>query len=253
MPQPKFKLWPWATLSLAVPAAAGGAGIVFFNNDPRPLTNDKLWDTAAVFFSVLGAGNGYLIGIAIGDLGRSLFALIIGAASGFGAVHALREPVVGVAYILGLGIVSLGTIIGGLQVISGCATGLMLSIILMFSIAHQLNSPEFHLFVCYPLVCSCITASLPLEWTLASMAGAALSGTRAALHGMLMGVAVFAFFCAIGSSELIVGLGVWAAAIVSNFFCIRSLFIAVYRAERETPVEKASEPENPPEVKSDAV
>jgi hypothetical protein len=250
MKQPKFQLWPWGAMALAVPAFAGSAGVIFAVKDPRSgFPMEKFWDAAVVFFSVLGAGNGYLIGIAVGDLGRSLFALVAGAAAGLVSVHALQEPLIGVIYIFFLMILMANSILNASQVITGCTTVVVLAFVLMFSLVSHLDHPELHLCVCYPLVCSCNTASLPLEWTTAAMFGAALSGTRAALHGMMYGLVVFAFSCILGGDERIFVLGCISGAVVANYFCIKALFGSVYRVEHPVapqPQQEGPEAEQPP-------
>jgi hypothetical protein len=88
MAQPRFTLWPWGVLSLAVPAAAAIAGFELFasgvSTDQPPLELSCL-----VALTIFGAGEGFLLGIAIGDLGRSIVAMLVGAAAAFLSVKLL--------------------------------------------------------------------------------------------------------------------------------------------------------------------
>ena len=73
-----------------------------------------------------------------------------------------------------------------------------------------------------------------------------LSGTRAALHGMMYGLVVFAFSCIFGGDERIVVLGCISGAVVANYFCIKALFGSVYRVEY--PVATQPQQEGQPEA-----
>ena len=77
-----FTWWPWKTLALAVPLMALASTLIFALNDRLP--DDG---ALAVFFSVIGAGNAYMLAMANGSLGRSMLAIPIGVAAGFLSVE----------------------------------------------------------------------------------------------------------------------------------------------------------------------
>ncbi len=81
--QPKFKLWPWKALALALPLVAALCAYLAsrHSSDERRILT--------VFFIVLAASNGYLMAAAIGDLGRCLLAIPIGVCGAFAAVSLL--------------------------------------------------------------------------------------------------------------------------------------------------------------------
>jgi hypothetical protein len=73
--KPKFTWWPLKALALAVPVLSAALSFACSANSPH--------QPIPLFFCLLGAGNGYLIGIAIGDLGRSMIAIPLGALAGY--------------------------------------------------------------------------------------------------------------------------------------------------------------------------
>lgn len=77
--QPVFALWPWKVLAAAVPAASVlGAASVFLSE-----ARVNNWDTQTLAvltaYTLYGASNGFLLGAAIGDFGRSILAMMAGA------------------------------------------------------------------------------------------------------------------------------------------------------------------------------
>jgi hypothetical protein len=77
MNKPKFAWWPFRSLALAVPVLAASLTFGCCASQNAPL------HAMPLFFCLLGAGNGYLIGIALGDLGRSMIAIPLGALAGY--------------------------------------------------------------------------------------------------------------------------------------------------------------------------
>ena len=250
MQQPKFSRWPWGALAVGAPLVAGVAAAFHFQNElalPIP-PDERLWRSGGVFFGVLGAANGYLIGIAIGDLGRSVLAVPLGAAMAYGATQLLHNQIGAVVVIVGFGIIMLNAISNGVKILSGCAVTMLLMVVLMTVVAHDgAASTNTHLIMVYPLVCSVITASMPLDPSLLGVFGAFLVGARASLYGMIAGVVGYCLgmtFMKLVEVTMPGGLamdlvdqrGIFSmvvGAAASNVYCMKYLFDAVYRATRE--------------------
>ena len=94
MARPRYTWWPWRTLALAVPVVSFGAAVFasLAGVEASERSTEKL--TLLVGLTIFGAGNGFLLGAAIGDFGRSILAMIAGAAAAL-----LAAP-----YAVGLGI-----------------------------------------------------------------------------------------------------------------------------------------------------
>ena len=245
MLQPKFTPWPWGLLSVGVPAMAAMTTVAQFLNDPSSATTDeRIWRAAAAFFGILGAGNGYLIAIAIGDFGRSVYALPLGALVGFLAVRGLQSPLVAGIAVLIYGVIIFNSMVNGARVLSGCAATGMLGLLLMTIVVNNIGSdsshPE-HLLIGYPIICSMITASMPLDRSLEGVGGAFMVGARSSLHSMVAGMLAFAATMLIASLVQVfvranMGLvPLLASAVIgamaANYFCIKGLFDVVYRVE----------------------
>ena len=252
MQQPKFTRWPWGVLAMLAPAVAALAAVLHYYNELpiAALTADeRLWRSGSVFFGVLGAANGYLIGIAIGDLGRSVLAVPLGAVMAIGATQILLNQVGTVAVIIIFGVILLNAVSNGVKILSGCAATMLLMIILMAVVARESNtgnSNQAHLILAYPLICSIITALMPLERTVEGFVGAFVVGARSSLYGMIAGViaaclsmSLFKILDTIvpgGIASGIFGAGtcsVVVGAIASNVYCMKLLFDAVYRVARD--------------------
>lgn len=98
MARPRFTWWPWRTLSLAVPlfSVAAAFSVALAEVELPERSSEQL--AALVGLTIFGAGNGLLLGAAIGDFGRSILAMLVGAAAalllaplaeGFGVLLAL--------------------------------------------------------------------------------------------------------------------------------------------------------------------
>lgn len=77
--QPAFGFWPWQVLSASVPLASvlGSIAVIFSDTEVQGWRSHELAILTA--FTIYGAGNGFLLGAAIGDFGRSVLAMIAGA------------------------------------------------------------------------------------------------------------------------------------------------------------------------------
>jgi hypothetical protein len=77
--QPVYAWWPWRSVAMAVPVAAvlSGYAVIATESQVPNLSTPQL--VALTSFTVYGAGNGFLLGAAIGDFGRSILAMIMGA------------------------------------------------------------------------------------------------------------------------------------------------------------------------------
>jgi hypothetical protein len=245
MLQPKFTPWPWGVLAIGAPVLAASGTALQFVSDPAPgsqTQSEYFWRAASTFFGVLGAANGYLIAIAIGDFGRSVVALPLGAATGFVSVFALRSPIVAGIAVAVYGLIIINAVINGVKIVTGCGTCLLLALLLMTitlgNVAGEVNR-EQHLLMCYPILCSFITASMPLDRSVDGVFGAFLVGARAALNSMIAGLIGFAAvmllfstlyrFFWFGREMEALFCAVLVGGMLSNWFCIKSLFEVVYR------------------------
>ncbi|MCW8133702.1 MAG: hypothetical protein KIS92_25375, partial [Planctomycetota bacterium] len=77
--QPAYAFWPWQVLAAAVPLASvlGSVAVVYSETGVRDWQTHEL--AILTSFTIYGAGNGFLLGAAIGDFGRSMLAMIAGA------------------------------------------------------------------------------------------------------------------------------------------------------------------------------
>lgn len=258
MKRTEFRLWPWGMLALASGAAAvvaayALAGSSAQNPRSRP---DEAWRIAAITFSVLAAGNGYLLAIGTGDFGRSLLALPLSAAIGFLTVSMLRLPyMAGICAILLLMFMVDNFILWisgesfGARVLLGCTALGVILMVIGFNMggtntngSSMDNPPGFSLVLSYPIVMALITASMPVDWTLDDMFGALLTGTRAGLYGLLIGAAAFFPGTVVMSSIRtlapnlpVVGSvfvdGLAISLLAANFTCVKILLEGARRAE----------------------
>ena len=215
-------------------------------NDPSSSAqaDERIWRAAAAFFGIIGAGNGYLIAIAIGDFGRSVYALPLGALVGFLAVRGLHSPIFAGIAVLIYGLIVFNSMVNGVRVLTGCSVTGMLGLLLMTIIVNNISSDESHpehLIICYPIICSMITASMPLDRSLEGVGGAFMVGARSSLHSMVAGLLAFSANMLItslaqafvrtnfGMAPLLTSAVIGAMA--ANYFCIKGLFDVVYRVE----------------------
>lgn len=92
MSKPQFTLWPYRVLALLVPLLAVGAAVLTGTNSKHAIGDDWSGEWMSVFGTVLGAGNGYILALACGDLRRAVLALLIGVVAGFSAITLLSLP-----------------------------------------------------------------------------------------------------------------------------------------------------------------
>lgn len=249
MSQPAYTWWPWRFLALSAPILAlGGAALAASEHRPRA-------EVLAVFFSVLAAANGYLFAMAVGDFGRSITAIPIGAAAGYAAVFLFSYPLPNAIFITILLVIA-GLSMGArlMKMLSGCVIIVFLSIALLSFIGvavnrHATAEPEIAIICSYPFVCGCVASSMPIENSLRAVIDAWLAGIRASLHGMAMGglasiglgvlVAILMSSVRSRSVEQAVAVGFLVITLaLANYFCVQNIFTAVHRAEgvRETAV-----------------
>jgi hypothetical protein len=258
MKQPEFTFWPWKLMALAAPTMAIVASLLA-TRDSEPSTRDVL----TVFFGVLAAGNAYVFAVATGDFGRSVLAIPIGALAGFVAVRIFSRPVTDalyLAFLLGYAMVSLRKSPRG--ALAGCALMAILFSLFVFSASFAATGggkqDGWCGVSCYPFVCACVTAAMPLEYKPGAIWEAFVAGTSAALYGLLMAVLFFiggtvvceiaanfipALSSARGDGLLVVPGAV--AALAANYYCVRCIFDSVHRVEvpqqRPTEQEQADE------------
>jgi hypothetical protein len=243
MSQPTFTLWPWKILSMLVPAMAmGAAALAVKNNAPTE-------DSFAIFFGVIAAGNAYLFAMAIGDFGRSVVAIPIGAVAGWLAVviFSYTAPSIMFFLVLGLGIFS--------SVVTRSSTlgqSLLAMALLLFLALGAVGGPNRadpirSAIAGYPFVCAAVAGCMPLRRDAYGVWLAAMAGARAALHGMVAGGFVF-FVTALMSRAMISlrvdgviahNLPVILAGMFMNYYCVKYIFTAVHRVVAPVPLSAA--------------
>ena len=77
--QPKYTWWPWRAIAMAVPACAVGAGAAVAAYETFDKQDERMRMAVLTAMTIYGAGNGFLLGAAIGDFGRSILAMLAGA------------------------------------------------------------------------------------------------------------------------------------------------------------------------------
>jgi hypothetical protein len=209
-------------------------------------------ETFAIFFSVIAAANGYLFAMAIGDFGRSIVAIPLGAFSGYAAVTLFSYPMPNIVFISVLFFIALLSLTARMmKVLSGCLSMVVLFFAFFAFLGAVKNGrfmpsgdPEMALFCSYPFVCGCVAASMPIENSPSAIWDAWLAGVRAAMHGMVMGglasiaVGILILISAsiFSSSRRDEEFFAIAFAVISlslaNYFCVQNIFTAVHRAER---------------------
>lgn len=250
MIQPEFTWWPWKTLSIAVPLMALGCALASVENSRSDV------EMMRVFFSVLAAANGYLFAMSVGDFGRSVVAIPVGAMAGFVAVHLFSFPVMSVLYLPLLGLIALyyfvfqGRPLVGILLIGAT----VISFMMMLKDVTTSANPMYAVVCGYPFICGCVAATMPLERNMRGVFEAWLAGTQASMYGMGLGLAVLiASAFLIGTllsisgalrayDYLIFGIPAIAFASTANYFCVEVLFSSVYRSggvphETAAPVE----------------
>lgn len=91
MTQPSYTLWPWRVLALAVPALSGlGAWLVAIGQAGGQIPDRGEMQVLLVGLTLFGAGDALIIGMAIGDLGRTLIAVIAAAVGALVAVGVFK-------------------------------------------------------------------------------------------------------------------------------------------------------------------
>ncbi|MCY3022741.1 MAG: hypothetical protein NTW87_27500 [Planctomycetota bacterium] len=265
MKQPEFTLWPWKVSALAVPAMALVAVLLALSQSA-----DKR-EAMVVFFGVLAAGNAYLFAMAVGDFGRSVIAIPVGAVAGVVAVEVFKHQEANVVYLLFLGILVItGMVRGFVRALPGC--GLLILVFIAFMIAAAaggLRGGDVTLCVlsAYPFVCGAVTATMPLDSDLPGIWNACMAGTRAALHGLLMGAFIGIFSLPVCfvlyagglllqwrspvAASAAFNVAPLVALLATNYFCVKYVFAAVHRAEAPSvrppaePLEGVPGPEAP--------
>jgi len=253
--QPEYTWWPWRFLALSVPVLAlGGAALAAYENHPKD-------EVLAIFFSVVAAANGYLFAMAIGDFGRSIAAIPIGAVSGYAAVFIFNNPLPSALFCAVLFfIVGYSMTERMMKVLPGCLSMIVLAgAVFSFiggTMTHARSEPEFAVFCSYPFVCGCVAASMPVENEMGAIIDAWLAGIRASLNGMIFGgliavplgivVAIVVDFSYSATYQECIVFGYLAVTLsLANYFCVQNIFTAVHRAERNRGVQvDESLPEN---------
>jgi len=240
MSQPTFTLWPWKILSMLVPVMAlVAAGVAEKYEAPKE-------DSFAIFFSVIAAGNAYLFAMAIGDFGRSVVAIPIGAVAGWIAVLVFSYGPPSILFIALMAVVMLLSVVSRSAAAGhGCLALVMLFFLALGAIeAPGRGDPALSMLAGYPFVCAVVAGCMPLQRDFLGVCQAGIAGARAALHGMVAGIFVFGFGAVIlglsprfGSAGILVAGGalIALAAMMINYFCVKFIFTAVHRVVAPAP------------------
>jgi hypothetical protein len=243
---PEFTWWPYRTLAILIPLIAAGAASMAAELEHNFTSEEYTLRIITVFYAILGAGNAYLFAMAIGDFGKSVFAIPVGAFAGMLAVQILSYGFGAGIYIAFLLLTVIRSLtVGTTRPVVGCF--LIGALVLGgFGISFNLanHSPFFSALLGYPFVCGAVAACMPCDWTRAGVYSALLAGTLNAVQGMAMALGLYLLvsftlgiavaliqsgFVLAAFSILMGGLGFGSI----NYFCVQSLFHSVYRSRRE--------------------
>jgi len=250
MAQPAFSWWPFRILALAVPVIAAVSGAIAAEN-----SNARDHEIFLIYFSVLGAGNGYVMSMAVGDFGRSVTAIPVGAASAWLAFSVLSYPLGHFAFLVIVFFMVVAMPMSTRHAGAlGCLTIGLLGIeaLIVMNTSSGRQARELALLNAFPFVCGCITGSMPLHRTFGGVISAVAVGVQAALFGTIVSILAFILSLILiapmaratsGRGEIILFL-LWilVCTLPANYFCIRQVFYSVYRAE-VVPVPAAAQPE----------
>jgi|GEM_PF-4003870 len=238
MADANFTWWPWRIMALALPVLAGGSALMSMSQGRKPV------ESIQIFFVVIAAGNAYLFATAIGDFGKSMIAIPVGAASAMAGVHLFAYPLANTVFLIVMG--SLMFIQAYRRDALGLVSGSVLILVGFLFGAIRRPEPELCIVCTYPFVCGCVTGSMPIESTPSEIASACAAGFLASLRGMLWGLfAVFGLmFLFALISPLLIFLGtLWqdydfvpallGGLLVMNYSCVKSIFSSIQRVEPE--------------------
>lgn len=268
--QPKFTWWPYRTLALLVPILAAAASYLAFLFSEAPRNSQKELAAYTVFFAIMGAGNAYLFAIAIGDFGRSVWAVPVGAIAGFVAVRIFGYPFANGLYAAMLAMVATyAMVVGAYSFLFGITATILLGLPALGAFAaHQRFDPVWTLFCGYPFICGVIAASMPYERSISGRINAWTTGTLSAIFGQVLAFLISLVVVVIVEFTLNPGgpasqevqwlvSSIMNAAFfgIANFLCARRLFYSVYRVndgagesavlEDDEPADGSSETETP--------
>jgi len=239
--EPEFRFFPWKALAFSMPALAALAAIL-----ARREGKDD-FEILSIAMAVLGAGNGYLLAAAIGDFGRSLLAIPVGAGAGFLFSAAIQiHPVCVLLFIILLMFVvkTIMTEFSSAPIRSvGCMGGTGIGVLIATpALIHSHESQAIGVLMLFPLVMCAVTALMPARDTLGGRIAAMNAGVVASLYGMaaaIIGVFCFGIPAGLATSLWFRGRGdplMIAASVlgagVGNYVCIKILFRAASRVSR---------------------
>jgi len=260
MQEPRFSFFPWKMLAFTMPVIAAGSAMLAFRQGKRQ------FEVISIFLAVLGAGNGYLLASAIGDLGRSLIAMIVGAAAGFLAVMAIQVQPLCALLLLTLAGFMLKNILSEYpnQPFRSCGCALAMGIVLLLCLPAMLNKHDSRgvgVFLLFPLVMCSVTSALPARRGFEGRLAAMNAGLIASFYGMLAwalgsfaagvpaGLTASIFFRGTRMGDaFMIGAAVIGASI-GNYVCIKILFSAATRVSapaQSVPVAEEDSSETPP-------
>ncbi len=232
--QPKFRRWPWGALAMAIPLIAGVATMAAFNNGAEMDQPGELFRAAKLFFIVLCAGNGYLMTVAIGDLGRSVLAVPVGALAGLASIYAADSSAALKFVIIYFAIITLVAVLQmGRALIEDAGAMLLSTMVILYVVSESRSNSELKLIVAYPIACSMIAASMPLRGGFEGIFSALVVGARASLLGTLAGLIVLPLvFPLLNSIHFpVYASGVVLSVMAANYLCFKLLFDACFRAQ----------------------
>lgn len=238
MSKTDFVWWPYRVLALLVPAISFTASALTAAYAERSDGGNPFGEWLKIFGGVLGAGNGYLLGIASGDLKRALIATIVGAAAGFFALTILALP--GFALVLTivlLGGIGMGMCDNTVPHVAGyvCVSFLVLVLIWVLQMT-LLHEDRFSLAVpfLYPFVCGAVGGAVADKWTPEGILGAMVYAFNASVLGILCTLPVWILSAASMPSNPNIYEGcafVLACLLLANYVFIGHLFTSIRRED----------------------
>jgi hypothetical protein len=257
--RPKFTWWPYRTVALLVPALAAVASYLAYAHSEAGSESEKELAGFTVFFAIIGAGNAYLFAIAIGDFGKSVLAVPVGAIAGFAAVHVLgfstASSIYGGMLLL---TATYGMAVGAFSFLAGLVLVVLLtlSVLGLYFGRHSFNA-EVAQFFGYPFICGMVAASMPYERSIEGRLLAWMTGSLSAMYGMVIALGITVILMFFVEILLNPAGGVrredrwavwsilrWVLFGTANYLCARHLFYSVYRVrEGAVPAEEDGEDE----------
>jgi hypothetical protein len=239
----RFTWWPWKMLTIAIPLFAIGAALLGLRERHHDV------EPNFIFFTILAAGNGFLLGSAIGDLRRTLIAVFMGAIV---AATSLQLFALTGSRMIIFGLMCLAAMVFILvarnkNFFLSLVQCIALIYIWIAGIEMWVEEP-FALVLAFVFMWCCIAAIFPIDDAWSSRATAVWAGLLCSVRGVIFGVAAQVVLMALlpvrpipkGYWDNYFGVPVDAlvhnivVVTVANFFTARALFCAATRTAPPT-------------------